>query len=142
MVKLQKARTGRLGESLKEFAIVPKTEEGEASTPMLTIQQLLAFSADKANGQQVCEDIHDILKSHYEISRKRFVDTICQQVIDHDLLHGEASPLHIFGPELILGMDDVRLEMIAGEDSMTRGQREKLTTEMQSLDAALKVLRG
>lgn len=109
---------------------------------MLSIQQLLAFSADKANGRQVCEDIHDILKSYYEVSRKRFVDTICQQVIDHDLLNGKGSPLRLFRPELVLGMDEVRLEMIAGEDSITRGQREKLGIEMQSLEAALKVLRG
>lgn len=142
VVKLQKARMGRLGESLRKSVIVPKEQDESESLSMVSVQQLLAFSAKKANGQQVCEDIHDILKSYYEISRKRFVDTICQQVIDHYLLHGKGSPVHIFGPELILSMDDVRLEMIAGEDSMTRGQREKLTTEMQNLDAALKVLRG
>ena len=140
-MKLQNARAGRLGASLKR-AIALKSEDEAELSPMLSINQLLDFAAGKATGQQVCEDIHDILKSFYEISRKRFVDTVCQQVVDHFLLHGGGSPVHIFGPGVILGMDDIRLEMIAGEDSMTCGQREKLTTEMQSLEAALKVLRG
>jgi hypothetical protein len=97
---------------------------------------------NKDNAQQVREDILDILTSYYKVSRKRFVDVICRQVISHFLLEGDGSPLKIFSPELFLGLDDDQLEMIAGEDVETKHQRSMLESEIKNLEAAMKVLRG
>ncbi|KAK0714664.1 hypothetical protein B0H67DRAFT_578725 [Lasiosphaeris hirsuta] len=49
----------------------------------------------KGNTNQVVVDLHDILRSYYKVSRKRFVDVICRHVIEHFLLEGSESPLKV-----------------------------------------------
>jgi hypothetical protein len=87
--------------------------------------------------------------SYYKVARKRFVDCVCQQVVDHFLLYGkqgagpdEKSPLSIFDSDLILSLDESKLEDIAGEDPWTKQQRDMLATEIKNLTEATKVLRG
>ena len=99
-------------------------------------------AANKSNTEQVKEDIHDILKSYYKVSRKRFVDAICRQAIEYFLLDGSVSPLKVLSPELIATLTDSQLDMIAGEDVTTRRERECLGSEIQGLRAAMKVLQG
>jgi hypothetical protein len=98
--------------------------------------------ADKSNSDQTKEDVHDILESYYKVSRKRFVDVICQQVIDHFLLDGNGSPLKVLNPELVSNMSDTQLDMIAGEDGNTKRERERLNLEIQGLEAAMQVMKG
>ncbi|KAF4630112.1 hypothetical protein G7Y89_g8030 [Cudoniella acicularis] len=64
----------------------------------------------------VCEDILDTLMSYYKISRKRFVDVICQQVVSHFLLEGDENPLQILVPDLAIRLDLEQPELITGED--------------------------
>lgn len=115
----------------------------------ITLDQFRQMAMDKSNAEQVHEDIHDILLSYYKVSRKRFVDAICQQVIDHFLLGGgrsgnpeDKSPVKLFDPDLVMALEDDDLENIAGEDAETRRQREALATEIKKLEEAVKVLRG
>jgi hypothetical protein len=51
----------------------------------LTIYDIDQFAANKSNWGQVCEDILNTVMSYYKVSRKRFVASICQQVIRHFL---------------------------------------------------------
>ncbi|KAH8707606.1 interferon-induced GTP-binding protein Mx2 [Phaeosphaeriaceae sp. PMI808] len=97
---------------------------------------------NKDNTQQIREDILDVLVSYYKVSRKRFVDTICQQVISHFLLEGDKSPLKIFSAEFVMGLEDDQLELIAGEDAGTKRRRSGLESEISNLEAAMRVLRG
>ncbi|KAI0880906.1 interferon-induced GTP-binding protein Mx2 [Annulohypoxylon maeteangense] len=94
------------------------------------------------NSRQVCEDIVDTLTSYYNISRERFVDSICQQVVNHFLLEGDDSPLKVLSPEFAMALDADELEMIAGEDSASKRQRQALAWEIESLEEATKVLKG
>jgi hypothetical protein len=89
------------------------------------------------------------LLSYYKVSRKRFVDAICQQVLDYHLLFGEEdgdrqqkSPLKVFDADLVMNLDDQKLESIAGEDPWTKQQRELLAAEIKNLTEATKILRG
>ncbi|KAI1458589.1 interferon-induced GTP-binding protein Mx2 [Annulohypoxylon moriforme] len=93
------------------------------------------------NSKHVCEDIVDTLMSYYSVSRERFVDSICQQVVNHFLLDGEESPLRVLSPEFAMSLDPDQLEMIAGEDSASKRQRQALAWEIESLEAAFNVLR-
>lgn len=77
-----------------------------------------------------------------EVASKRFVDVLCQQVVDHFLLNSKSGPLHVFSTELVFDLDAGALEMIAGEDQITKQERERLAGEIESLQAAMKVLRG
>ena len=54
-----------------------------------------------SNDDHTIQDLHDTLKPYYKVARKRFVDAVCLQVVDHFLVSGEASqsPLDLL-PEL------------------------------------------
>ncbi len=132
---LQKSRHQRLEDAVKGAVADPCSRE-------VNIPNALRALGNKSNAEQVKDDIHDILKSYYKVSRKRFVDLLCRQAIEHFLLDGSGSPLKVLNPELIATMTDTQLDMIAGEDSATRRERERLKSEIQGLEAAVKVLRG
>jgi hypothetical protein len=131
---LQKDRIERVKQGSQKDVLGSWGTGGHAPlTPVVT---------NKSNAEHVKEDIHDILKSYYKVSRKRFVDVVCRQVIEHFLLDGHCSPLKVLTPELITTMTDEQLDMIAGEDAATRRERKHIESEIQLLEAAMKVLRG
>lgn len=136
--KLQKGQNKRLQKSLSSLAINTADSQG----PMIRLASLSSLDTTRSNPEQVREYLHDILESYYKVSVKRFVDVVCQQVIHHFLLNGQDSPLHVFRTELVLDLSADALEIIAGEDQATKRERERLTREMESLEAAMKVLRG
>jgi hypothetical protein len=106
------------------------------------VPKLLGGLGNRSNAEQVKEDIHDILQSYYKVARKRFVDNVCRTVIEYFLLDGNKSPLKILNPELIAGMSETQLDMIAGEDATTKRERERLVSEIRGLEEAMKVLRA
>jgi len=46
-----------------------------------------------SNDDYTIQDLHDTLKPYYKVARKRFVDAVCLQAVDHFLVSGEASLL-------------------------------------------------
>jgi hypothetical protein len=125
-----------------EKALADKSSSQKYDTVTLNTQSIREVVAAKNNADHTKEDVHDILESYYKVSRKRFIDAICQQAIDHFLLDGNDSPLKVLNPELISKMSDTQLDMIAGEDSTTKRERKRLNFEIQGLEAAMKVIRG
>jgi len=99
--------------------------------------------AGQGNSEYLTEYLHDILQGYYKVSLQRFVDIICRQVVEHRLLHGKNSPLKVLTPKFVTAMDDDKLNMIAGEDALTRRERERLTAEIAGLEEATeKIFRG
>lgn len=94
------------------------------------------------NVNHVCKDVHDILQSYYNVSRKRFVDVICQYVVYHFLLDSEGSPLRLFDTKLVLSLSEEKLDAIAGEDATVVVERERLGQEVKGLKAAINILRS
>lgn len=135
--ELQRGQSERLHESMEKL---DKTDYGKG--PTVEVKALKNLRIDRSNPQQVREYLHDILQSYYKVSAKRFVDVICQQVIDHFLLNGKDSPLHVFSTDLVFDLNASRLEMIAGEDQVTKQERERLERDIESLQQAMQVLRG
>lgn len=134
---LQRAQAERLQQSLSDLEI------DDVTGPVIKVKALSSLKIwDKSNPAQVREQLHDILQSYYEVSLKRFVDVVCQQVVDHFLLNGKDSPLRVFSTELVFSLSASELEMIAGEDQITKQERERLGREIDSLQAAMQVLRG
>ncbi|KAI0132578.1 interferon-induced GTP-binding protein Mx1 [Xylariales sp. AK1849] len=134
---LQKARSDRLSAALEQLG----QRTGEEGIH-LSQKQLYNISISMANSDHVREDIHDVLKSYYKVSRKRFVDVVFQQAVDHFLLIGGESPLYIFTSGLVLGLNDEQLEMIAGESASVKAQRVKLDRDIANFGEAWKVLKG
>ena len=97
---------------------------------------------NRDDSSDVCEKIHDVLKSYYEVARSRFVDNICTYAVDHFLLSGEKSPLRVLSSERVMAMTAVQLDTVAGEDSASRSLRGDLEGRIATLEMSMRVLRG
>lgn len=118
-------------------------DEDKKDGVYLTWSQICSCtSVNKANSEHVREYMHDVLKSYYKVSRKRFVDVVCQQAVNHFLLRGPSSPLKIFTTDMVLGLNADQLDMIASEDAPVKDRRDKLGLEIENVEEALKVLKG
>jgi hypothetical protein len=132
---LQEKRSERVRESLETLTV---DIDGNSYIPVEALRGKRAV--DKDNGQQVREDLLDTLVSYYKVSRKRFVDVVCQQAILHFLLHDKESPVKMLNPDLVMSLDVDQLELIAGEDPAVKRKRLDLQRELESLEKAVKVL--
>ncbi|KAK8900814.1 hypothetical protein QC760_010578 [Botrytis cinerea] len=92
------------------------------------------------NEGQTTQDLYDILKAYYKVSRKRFVDAVCLQAVDHFLISSKQGPLWLFSPQLIGNMTDSELRKIAGESDQTITRRDRLREEIANLNAGQKIL--
>ena len=73
------------------------------------------------NDDHIILEMHDILKSYYKLSRKRFVDNVRMQVVDHFLVTGPDTPMKLLSPKFAAAMTSQQLEDVAGEG--TWGQK-------------------
>jgi hypothetical protein len=140
---VRKAREARLKfqlEALKSWQtegnLLGKTEG--AGEPLLRLKDILGVVM--SNEDHTIQDLHDTLKSYYKVARKRFVDAICLQAVDHFLVSGKTSPLWTFSPYFIGKMSDAELHQIAGDEDETIKRRSMLETELCSLKAGEKIL--
>ncbi|WQF83566.1 Putative dynamin stalk domain, GTPase effector domain-containing protein [Colletotrichum destructivum] len=90
---------------------------------------------------ETCNIIHDVLHSYYDIASARFSDMICTQVIDYFLIDAENSPLNVLSSNLIYKMTAEQLDMVAGEDAVTKVTREMLKSDIKLFEQGRKVLR-
>ena len=93
-----------------------------------------------SNLNHIVREIHDILKSYYEVARKRFVDSLCMQAADYYLVTGPRTPLKLFSPSFVHKLSPEQLEDIAGEDLSVKRKRAALNKEIENLEAGKKVL--
>ena len=132
--KLEKSRVDQFSENARRLV-----GDGEQ---IIAISQLSLLASHKGNAEEVVDRLHETLQSYYNVSRKRFVDVITRQVIEHLLLDGPESPVKALSPELVSGMTESQLDRIAGEDFTTKMKREQLSFEIQGLEEARKILRA
>ncbi|KAI9803497.1 MAG: hypothetical protein M1825_001840 [Sarcosagium campestre] len=132
---VRKAREGRLKLQLEALNSWQTKGEGE---PLLRLKDILGVVM--SNDDHMIQDLHDILKSYYKVARKRFVDAVCLQAVDHFLVSSKAGPLRLFSPHFIGKMSDAELHQIAGDEDETIKRRNMLETELCSLKAGEKIL--
>jgi hypothetical protein len=94
-----------------------------------------------SNDDHIIREIHDILKSYYKLSRKRFVDNIRMQAADFHLLTGPETPLKLFSPKFVASLTAAQLEDIAGEELGMKRRRAKLEKEIELLEVGMRILR-
>lgn len=141
--KLKFAEVEGLGKEVSDMIIDIADEDG-SWTPVATKARRLV---EKRLGKEdslisTRQAIHDVLQTFYENARGRFVDVVCQQVIDHFLLHAPDGPLSVFSQDVVIHMTADQLDTIAGEDTLSKDRREKLTNDISKMKQGLKVLRG
>ena len=106
---------------------------------VIKLQDMLEIST-VSNTDLIIRDLHDILKSYYKVARKRFVDVVCMQAVDHYLLTGPDAPVKLFSPSFVSGLTDEQLDRIAGEDVSKRNKRAELRREIENLTNGKKIL--
>ncbi|KAF2966363.1 hypothetical protein GQX73_g7233 [Xylaria multiplex] len=158
-MNIRKTRTNRLIEAIKRLSIDSSVEYGNHDSShhqrnkraksgddddyiLLRPAMLQDLNFAKGDAAYIREEMHDLLSSYYEVARDRFVDVVYQQVVNHCLLFGEKSPLKVFNTEMVLGLNEEQLDMIAAEDPPVQQRRDKLLRDIENLTKALKVLKG
>ena len=140
---LQQKRGERLMSNMKNIAIQVQTVDGQSvNGEFVPLSAAQSMTVNKTNEQQTCDDILDVFRSYYTVAQERIVDVIFQQSIMHHLLEGDGSPLRVFSPDLIMGLKDNQLELIAGEDAETIQERDSLEIDIERYEEALKVFSG
>jgi hypothetical protein len=143
---LQKVRTARMTRRLKGISRpeLQLNNYGEYSSdgPLsVRIDDIKSIVNSRGNDEHIHEEIHDILKSYYKVARKRFIDNVYMQAVDHLLLTGPNSPLAVFTQDWVINLDAEQLEDIAAESTPTKARREQLTKKIEDLEAAVQILR-
>lgn len=137
LFNLQNARTEQdLSSKLKSVEFTDN-RQGRA----ISLGDIQATLRDKNRGKYIAEEVHDLIKSYYEIARDRFIDNIYLQVIAHGLVSGADGPLRLFCEKWVLNLKIEKLEAIAGESIHTREQRERLNGTIEALKQAVDILK-
>ncbi|KUJ09882.1 uncharacterized protein LY89DRAFT_700964 [Mollisia scopiformis] len=93
-----------------------------------------------SNVEHTVQDLHDILRSYYQVAWKRVVDVICMQATEYHLMSGPATPLRLLSPSFLGKMTSEQMEEIAGEDARQKRQRKQLQKEIEELEKGKKIL--
>lgn len=144
---LQIARGNRMAKLLeskarKEVIVGHNAKAMISDTLIVDLNSVKNATTSKSNVEHVKEEIHDILCSYYKVARKRFVDNVYHQAIDHYLLTGPLSPLVVFSQEWVIKLKAEQLETIASESITTKERRATLTTTINDLEMAMRILRS
>ncbi len=104
------------------------------------LQDTILEEASKGNTEQEVREIHDTLRSYYDVTRERFIDSVCKQGSDHFLITGPASPLKVFSTDFIIDLTPEQLEWIAGEELTSKRRRQVLMCDVSLLKEGKKIL--
>jgi hypothetical protein len=141
----QIARASRVAEMVKGKARkeLQRTHNGYVFTENLIVDldSVKDATRSKSNLDHVKEELHDILYSYYKVARKRFVDNVYRQAIDHCLLTGPMSPLSVFSQEWVIKLEAEQLQTIAGESPITKERRASLEKKVGDLKVAMRILK-
>ncbi|KAK1978506.1 dynamin family protein [Colletotrichum cereale] len=117
------------------------TTESEENSEYVKYSDLTKKPTSTEGMNETCNIIHDVLQCYYDIASARFSDMVCTQVIDYFLLGADNSPLNVLSSNRIFKMTAEQLEMVAGEDAVTKATREMLKNDIKLFEQGRKVLR-
>ncbi|PWY67226.1 hypothetical protein BO94DRAFT_503828, partial [Aspergillus sclerotioniger CBS 115572] len=143
---LQKMRGARVAKMLEGNARgeMRKNENGywaSSTKKVVDLEAVKEAAINQGNVEHVKEEIHDILWSYYKVSRKRFVDSVYMQAVEHCLLTGPDGPLEAFSQDWVINLTASQLEAIAGESPVAKARRVNLMQKVEELTAALQILK-
>ncbi|KAK8036677.1 interferon-induced GTP-binding protein Mx1 [Apiospora rasikravindrae] len=144
---LQKAQNTRLAKMVssvgEKVMHSPNDISGSENGVFISLESFRNLSLAKSNSAQIVERIHDVLASYYKVARKRFVDVVCQQVVEYFLLSDDENcPLQVFTSKFVRRLNVQQLDDIAGEDASVRDLRAKLDRDIGDFEGALDILKG
>ena len=128
------SRQKRLRDQLKD-----KTFEHGDTGAVVRLDDLVG-NHPLSNSEHLVREIHDILRSYYELARDRFVDNVRMQVCDYFLVTGSETPLALFSAPFVAKMSSTQLEEVAGEDPRIKTKRATLEKIIEQLETGKKIL--
>ncbi|EGX48594.1 hypothetical protein AOL_s00080g223 [Orbilia oligospora ATCC 24927] len=96
---------------------------------------IVAQMFNLSNEDTTVRDVHDILKSYYDISLRRFTDNVVLQVVERHLL-GKNGPVRLLKSEYVSGLEDLELRNIACEDYQAAAKRRELQARLERAKSA------
>ncbi|EPS35254.1 hypothetical protein H072_11594 [Dactylellina haptotyla CBS 200.50] len=129
---LSTTRSERVLARLKMISLT-KAEDGEEARSLDLTAIMSAVSL--TNEDSAVYDIHDILKSYYSISLKRFTDNVVLQVIERHLL-GKGGPIRLLKSEYISSLEEAELGNVAREDYQVASMRRELQSRLERARSA------
>ncbi|KFZ14672.1 hypothetical protein V502_05961 [Pseudogymnoascus sp. VKM F-4520 (FW-2644)] len=141
---LSKMRNDRFVKAMKklEFLAKPASSKSIMDTVFAVPISGMTSALSQSNLEHAVDDIHTVLNAYYKVTMKCFIDTVVKQGADYYLLTSDESPLKILTPLFISSMTPEQLDEIAGEDLVTKRERQELKEEIQALEQGKKLLRG
>ncbi|KAH8588522.1 interferon-induced GTP-binding protein Mx1 [Bisporella sp. PMI_857] len=133
---LRKAREDRIRRRL--VSLQSWTTSDPQKEPLLRLKDTIAAFA--SNEDHTVQDLHDTLEAYYKVARKRFVDAVCLQAVDHFLVSSRTGPLWLFSPQFVGNLSTTELTQIAGEGDDAAERRSRLVEEIANLKAGEKIL--
>ncbi|OAL27214.1 hypothetical protein AYO20_09812 [Fonsecaea nubica] len=133
---LKKRRLSRVEKRLGKLK--SWTTNDDNKQPLIRLADTVQAYVD--NEQHSIEDLHDTLKSYHKVARKRFVDAVCKQVVDHHLICSSEGPLSVLSSQFIARLGEEDLQRLAGEDDETLARRKNLQIELESLLEGQKII--
>ncbi|KAF3168204.1 hypothetical protein TWF225_008681 [Orbilia oligospora] len=109
-----------------------KKQRGENGMVNLNV---VAEMFNLSNEDTTVRDVHDILKSYYDISLRRFTDNVVLQVVERHLL-GKNGPVRLLKSEYVSGLEDLELRNIACEDYQAAAKRRELQARLERAKGA------
>jgi hypothetical protein len=108
---------------------------------MVNLRDVPVVAKAQSNAEYLQQEVHDILRAYYSLARDRYIDNIFQLAVNYHLLNGPESPLKVFTPDWVLGLEKGDLDRIAGESKATKGKRSRIKKKISDLEKALNILK-
>lgn len=88
-----------------------------------------------SNGQNLEDDIHDTLKSYYELALHDFIEFVTQQVVE-SYLNDPTGPVLFFNPTYIAALGPQQIDDLGAEDPGIVKERMRLEAQLARLNHA------
>ena len=135
--RVDEARRLRFSAALQHYKIansVGKSSTDQSNKLVINLNHLdlLFNNVHMAVARNLEIDIHDILKSYYEIERTNFIENVNQLIVEA-YLNDPQGPCLQFSPMYLSGLGNEEIDRLAAED-------EKLVEKRQECEAKLRQL--
>ncbi|KFY07961.1 hypothetical protein V492_06685 [Pseudogymnoascus sp. VKM F-4246] len=140
---LTKMRNDRLIKAMKKHEF-RATRTGVSGNPGIDVVSVASLNGAifKGNLEHAVEDINAVLQAYYKVVMKRFIDTVVAQGVDYYLLTSDESPIKILTPIFVSSMTPGQLDEIAGEDLITKRERQELKEKVRAFEQGRELLRS
>ena len=145
--KISEARLFRFQEALERYRSSRKSPPAPlfanpTSELIIDMRDTAALFAElhMSNSQNLEDEIHDTLKSYYEIALNDFIEYVTRLIVERYLDDPE-GPLLVFSPLYVGGLDDQTVEKLGAEDDSTTRLRAEREETLARLNRAEEIAR-